>query len=125
MVWLFIFFQLMRIVREWQKLYGGDKCTGLTSESALFVCNKWDDVEKQTKNNPLAQKKIKSEIICKLKKQIPKLKQKSQVIEMSVFTAAQIQQKFGVMSDDLSSLINGLRRLLPLCLEKKTEHFYR
>ena len=44
---------------------------------------------------------------------------------MSVFTAAEIQQKFGVMSDDLSSLINGLHRLLPLCLEKKTEHFYR
>ena len=115
----------MLIVREWQKLYGGDKCTGLTSESALFVCNKWDDVERQTKTNPLTQKKIKSEIICKLKKEIPKLKQKSQVIEMSVFTASQIHQKFGVMSDDLSSLINGLRRLLPLCLEKKTEHFYR
>ena len=115
----------MRIVREWKKLYLGDKCTGLTSESALFVCNKWDDVERQTKTNPLAKKKIKYEIICKLKKEIPKLKQKSQVTEMSVFTAAQIQQKFGVMSDDLSSLINGLRRLLPLCLEKKTEHFYR
>ena len=53
----------MRIVREWQKLYGGDKCTGITSESALFVCNKWDDVERQTKINPLAPQKIKSEII--------------------------------------------------------------
>ena len=115
----------MRIVREWKKLYVGDKCTGLTSESTLFVCNKWDDVERQTKINRLAKKNIKDEIICKLKKEIPKLKQKSQVIEMSVFTAAQIQQKFGVMSDDLSSLINGLRRLLPLCLEKKTEHLYR
>ena len=112
----------MRIVREWKKLYEGDKCSGLTSESALFVCNKWDDVEK---TNPLTKKKIKYEIVCKLKKEIPKLKQKSQVIEMSVRTAAQIQQDFGVMSDDLSSLINGLRRLLPLCLEKKTEHFYR
>ena len=115
----------MRIVREWQKLYGGDKCTGLTSESALFVCNKWDDVERQTKTNPSDKEKIKNEIICKLRKKIPELNEESQVIEMSVFTAAQIQQKFGVMSDDLSSLINGLRRLLQLCLEKKTEHFYR
>ena len=115
----------MRIVREWQKLYGGDKCTGLTSESALFVCNKWDDVERQTKTNPSEKEKIKNEIIRKLRKKIPGLNEDSQVIEMSVFTAAQIQQKFGVMSDDLSSLINGLRRLLPLCLEKKTEHFYR
>ena len=115
----------MRIVREWIKLYGGDQCTGLTSESALFVCNKWDDVERQTKGNPLEKEKIKNDIICKLRKKIPGLNEDSQVIEMSVFTAAQIQQKFDVMTDDLSSLINGLRRLLPLCLEKKTEHFYR
>ena len=115
----------MRIVKKWTELYGGDQCNGLTSESALFVCNKWDEIERQTKTNPLAKRKIRYEIICKLKKEIPKLKQKSQVIEMSVFTAAQIQQRFGVMSDDLSSLINGLRRLFPLCLEKKTEHFYR
>ncbi|KAM7448138.1 hypothetical protein ABFA07_003866 [Porites harrisoni] len=117
--------RLMRIVKEWNKLYRGDKCKGLTSESALFVCNKWDDVERQTKTNLSNKEKIKNEIICKLKKKIPNLNEKSQVIEMSVFTAAQIHQKFGVMSDDLSSLINGLRRLLPLCLEKKTEHFYR
>ena len=91
----------------------------------MFVCNKWDDVERLTKTNPSEKEKIKNEIICKLRKKIPELNEESQVIEMSVFTAAQIQQKFGVMSDDLSSLINGLRRLLPLCLEKKTEHFYR
>ena len=115
----------MRIVKEWTKLYGGDKCTGLTSESALFVCNKWDDVERQTKTNLSNKEKIKNEIICKLKKKIPKLNEKSQVIEMSVFTAAQIQQKFGVMSDDFRRLINGLRRLFPICLEKKTDHFYR
>ena len=115
----------MRIVKEWNKLYRGDKCKGLTSESALFVCNKWDDVERQTKTNLSNKEKIKNEIICKLKKKISNLNEESQVIEMSVFTAAQIHQKFGVMSDDLSSLVNGLRCLLPLCLEKKTEHFYR
>ena len=115
----------MRIVKEWKKLYGGEKCNGLTSESALFVCNKWDDVEKQTKNNPLDKEKVHDEIICKLKKEIPTLNEEFQVIEMSVFTAAQIQQKFGVMSNDLNSLIKALQRLLPLCLEKKTEHFYR
>ena len=115
----------MRIVKKWTELYGEDQCNGLTSQSALFVCNKWDDVERQTKTNPSDKEKIKNKIICELKKEVPNLNRKSQVIEMSVLTAAQIQQKFGVMSDDLSSLINGLRRLLPLCLEKKTEHFYR
>ena len=115
----------MRIVRKWKKLCGEDGCNGLTSESALFVCNKWDDVERLTKTNLSDKEKIKNEIICKLKKKIPDLDEKSQVIEMSVSTAAQIQQKFGVMSNDLNSLIKALQRLLPLCLEKKTEHFYR
>ena len=115
----------MPFVKEWKKLYGGDKCNGFTSESAVFVCNKWDDVERQTKFNMSNKEKIKNEIICKLKKEIPNLNEKSQVIEMSVFNAAQIQKKFCVMSDDLSLLINGLRRLLPLGLEKKIEHFYR
>ena len=115
----------MRIVKKWTDLYGEDQCNGLTSESALFVCNKWDEIEMQTEETPSDKEKIKNKIICKLKKEIPNLNQKSQVIEMSVFTAAKIQQKFGVMSDDLSRLIDGLRRLLPLCLEKKTEHFYR
>ena len=112
-------------MRKWKKLCGEEGCNGLTSESALFVCNKWDDVERLTKTNPSDKEKIKNEIICKLKKKIPDLDEKSQVIEMSVSTAAQIQQKFGVMSNDLSSLIKGLQRLLPLFLEKKTEHFYR
>ena len=114
----------MRIVKKWKELYGGDKCKGLTSESALFVCNKWDEVQRQTESKSDVEK-IQNEIICKLKKAIPNLNQKSQVIEMSVSTAAQIQQKFGVMSDDLSSFINRLQHLFPLCLEKKTEHFYR
>ena len=114
----------MRIGKKWKELYEGDKCNGLTSESALFVCNKWDEVQRQTESKSDVEK-IQNEIICKLKKEIPNLNQKSQVIEMSVSTAAKIQRKFGVMSDDLSSLVNGLQRLLPLCLEKKTEHFYR
>ena len=115
----------MRFVREWKKLHGEDRCKGLTSVSAVFVCNKWDEVERQTKTNPSEKEKIINKIICKLKMEIPNLNEKSQVIEMSVFTAAQIRQKFGVMSDDLSRLIHGLRRLLPLYLEKKIEHFYR
>ena len=114
----------MCVVKKWKELYGGDKCKGLTADSALFVCNKWDDVEKHT-HSPLERVRIQDEIISKLKKEIPKLREKSQVIKMSVYTATQIQQKFHVMSDDLSSLISGLQRLLPLCLEKKTEYFYR
>ena len=107
---------------EWRKLYKGEKRCGITAESALFVCNKWDEVEKQT--NQAERDDLQKHIIDKLRKKIPELDEKSQVIKMSVFTAAQVQKKFNVIGDDLNSLIDGLQRLLPLCIERKTEHFY-
>ena len=112
----------MRIVKKWIQLYKGYQCRGLTADSALFVCNKWDDVERQT--NQSEKENLQKDIVCKLKKKIPELDEKSQVIKMSVSTAAHVQKKFYVMTDDLSSLINGIQRLLPLCIKKKTEYFY-
>ena len=35
----------MPILSEWKKLYQGNDGRGITSESAIFVCNKWDEVE--------------------------------------------------------------------------------
>ena len=109
-------------MKEWIQLYKGYKCKGLTADSALFVCNKWDEVERHTSQSE--KEKLHSDIVSKLRKKIPELDEKSQVIKMSVYRAAQVQKKFDVMSDDLSSLINGIKRLLPLCIEKKTEYFY-
>ena len=114
----------MRIVQKWIQLYKENKCRGLTADSALFVCNKWDEVERQTRTSQSEKEKLQKGIICKLKKKIPELDEKSQVIKMSVDAAAQIQQKYTVMNDDLNSLIDGIQRLLPLCIERKTEHFY-
>ena len=115
-------FQLMRILKEWIQLYEEKKCRGLTAASALFVCNKWDEVERQTSQPD--REKLQKDIVCKLKERIPELDEKSQVIKISVHTAAHVQKNFDVISDDLSSLINGLQRLLPLCIKKKTEYFY-
>ncbi|KAJ7392751.1 hypothetical protein OS493_010406 [Desmophyllum pertusum] len=114
--------RLLRIVGEWRKLYKGEKRCGITAESALFVCNKWDEVERQS--NQAERDDLEKHIIDKLREKIPELDEKSQVIKMSVFTAAQVQKKFNMMSDDLNNLINGLQRLLPICIEKKTEYFY-
>ena len=110
-------------MKEWVKLYQGEKRGGITAESALFVCNKWDEVERQT--NQTERENLHKDIITKLKKKIPGLDEKAQVVRMSVFTAAHVQRKFNVMSDDLSILIGGIQRLLSLCIERKTEFFYR
>lgn len=111
----------MRILREWIKLYKGEKPCGITAESALFVCNKWDEVEKQGSQK----EDLKRHIADKLREKIPDLDEKTQVIKMSALTAAELQGRFKVMNDDLTSLINGLQRLLPLCIQRKSEHLYR
>ena len=116
-------FQLLRIVREWIKLYQGERRGGITAESALFVCNKWDEVERQT--NQAERNNLQKDIITKLKKNVPGLDEKAQVVRMSVASAAQIERKFNVMNDDLNILIGGIQRLLSLCFERKTEFFYR
>ena len=115
-------FQLLRIVKEWKKLYEGAKRRGITPESALFVCNKWDEVERQT--DQTEREKLQTDIVSKLKEKIPYLDEKTQVIRMSVSAAAQVQQNFNVMNDDLNNLIKGIQRLVPLCIERKTEYFY-
>lgn len=113
----------MRILEKWRKLYEGGKGCGITAESALFVCNKWDEVEK--KANQTEKEALQKHIIDKLRERIPELDEKFQVITMSVLTADEVHKRFDVMSDDLNNLINGLQRLLPLCIERKTQHFYR
>ena len=112
----------MPILSEWIKLYKGEDGCGITSESAIFVCNKWDEVEKQSNRNQ--KEDLERQIIDTLRNNIPELDEKFQIIKMSVSRATEVKERFEVMDDDLKSLVNRLQRLLPLCIEKKTEFFY-
>ena len=112
----------MPILSEWIKLYKGEDGCGITSESAIFVCNKWDEVEKQSNRNQ--KEDLERQIIDTLRKNIPELDEKFQIIKMSVSRATEVKERFEVMDDDLKSLVNRLQRLLPLCIERKTEFFY-
>ena len=116
----------MPILNEWLKLYKGQKDKtprSITAESALFVCNKWDEIERNA-NGTAERKKIEEQILTKLKERIPELDEKAQVLQMSVFCAAQLYRKFGAMRDDLNKLINGVQRLLSLCVEREMEFLY-
>ena len=112
----------MPILSEWKKLYKGKDGRGITSESAIFVCNKWDEVEKQSNRNQ--KEDLERQIIDTLRKNIPELDEKFQIIKISVSRATEVKERFEVMDDDLKSLVNRLQRLLPLCIERKTEFFY-
>ena len=112
----------MPILSEWIKLYKGEDGCGITSESAIFVCNKWDEVEKQCDLNQ--EEDPERKIIDTLRMNIPELDEKFQIIKMSVLKATEVKERFNVMDYDLKSLVNRLQRLLPLCIERKTEYFY-
>ena len=115
----------MPILNEWLKLYKGqidETRRGITAESALFVCNKWDEIERNADETD--RKKIEEQIVIKLKERIPELDEKAQVLQMSVFCAAQLYRKFGAMRDDLNKLMNCVQRLLSLCVERKMEFLY-
>ena len=113
------------MVNEWAKLYKGQKdkrWRAITAESALFVCNKWDDIKRNA--DPTERKIIEEQIVTRLKKRIPELDERTQVIRMSVSCADQVYSKFGVMTDDFYNLINRIQRLLSLCVERKMEFLY-
>ena len=59
----------MPILSEWIKLYKGEDGCGITSESAIFVCNKWDEVKKQSNRNH--EEDPERKIIDTLRKNIP------------------------------------------------------
>ena len=111
----------MPILSEWKKLYKGKDGRGITSESAIFVCNKWDEVEKQCNQNQ--EEDPEKQIISTLRKYIVNLDEEFQIIKMSVSRATEVKERFDVMDGDLNSLVNRLQRLLPLCIERKTEFF--
>ena len=115
----------MPILNEWVKLYKGQKDEtrrSITAESVLFVCNKWDEIERNADETDT--KKIEEQIVTKLKKRIPELDEKAQVIQMSVSCAAQVHHKFSVMRDDLNKMMDCIRRLLSLCIERKMKFLY-
>ena len=112
----------MPILSEWIKLYNEKDGCGITSESAIFVGNKWDEVEKQC--NQIQEEDPERQIISTLRKYIVNLDEEFQIIKMSVSRATEVKERFDVMDGDLNSLVNRLQRLLPLCIERKTEFFY-
>ena len=112
----------MPILSEWKNLYEGKDGRGITLESAIFVCNKWVEVEKQSNQNQ--EEDPEKQIISTLRKYIVNLDEEFQIIKMSVSRATEVKERFDVMDGDLNSLVNRLQRLLPLCIERKTEFFY-
>jgi len=83
-------------------------------ECALFVCNKWDQVPEKKSED------VKNHVVRKLQKFWRGLDAESQIIYMSTIKASKAQSH-GLITEDVSSLMNGVRSMVLKSVETRLE----
>ena len=90
----------------------------VSSQCALFVCNKWDQVpEKEIKE-------VQNHVIRKLTKCWPGLVPESQIIYMSTKNAS-IVQNHGIITEEFCSLMSGMKTMVLKSIEVKLEMHWK
>ena len=84
------------------------------SKCALFVCNKWDQVPKKEIQE------VQNHVVKKLNKCWPGLVPESQIIYMSTRNAS-VAQSHGIITEEFSSLMNGIRSMVSKSIEARLE----
>ena len=90
----------------------------VSSQCALFVCNKWDQVPGKEVTE------VQNHVIMKLKKCWPGVDPKSQIIYMSTKNAS-VAQNHGIITKDFSSLMNGMRSMVLKSIEARLEMHWK
>ena len=91
-------------------------------ESAMFVCNKWDSVEKDL--NDKDSEEFKQYIESELQKYWPKLDSSSQVIQFSTHNVKRLQNNF-CGSEKFVKLMNLLKSLVLRTITSRLENEWR
>ncbi|XP_022797833.1 uncharacterized protein LOC111336065 [Stylophora pistillata] len=95
-----------------------DKQRECSSNCALFVCNKWDQV-------PLGETdEVKSYIVGKLKQCWPSLDPESQIIYMSAKDASRAQE-LGLVTKEFGELMNGIKSMVLKSIEARLQIQWR
>ena len=90
----------------------------LPSKCALFVCNKWDQVPKEEI------KEVKNHVVRNLQRCWPGLDPESQIIYMSTIKATK-GQNYGIITEDFSYLMNGMKTMVLKSIEARLEIHWR
>ena len=109
--------QLEKLLEEVRKVTLNEKGE-FSSKSALFVCNKWDQIPQKEIEE------VKKYVIRKLEKCWPGLVPESQIIYMSAKKAIDAQ-KLGIITSDFLSLMNGIRSTVMKSIEARLESYWR
>ena len=114
---LLFILQLEKLLEEVRKVTLNEKGE-FSSKSALFVCNKWDQIPQKEIEE------VKKYVIRKLEKCWPGLVPESQIIYMSAKKAIDAQ-KLGIITNDFLSLMNGIRSTVMKSIEARLESYWR
>ena len=114
---LLFILQLEKLLEEVRKVTLNEKGE-FSSKSALFVCNKWDQIPQKEIEE------VKKYIIRKLEKCWPGFVPESQIIYMSAKKAIDAQ-KLGIITNDFLSLMNGIRSTVMKSIEARLESYWR
>ena len=109
--------QLEKLLEEVRKVTLNEKGE-FSSKSALFVCNKWDQIPQKEIEE------VKKYVIRKLEKCWLGLVPESQIIYMSAKKAIDAQ-KLGIITSDFLSLMNGIRSTVMKSIEARLESYWR
>ena len=109
--------QLEKLLEEVRKVTLNEKGE-FSSKSALFVCNKWDQIPQKEIEE------VKKYVIRKFEKCWPGLVPESQIIYMSAEKAIDAQ-KLGIITNDFLSLMNGIRSTVMKSIEARLESYWR
>ncbi|XP_068732183.1 uncharacterized protein [Montipora capricornis] len=90
----------------------------LQSKCALFVCNKWDQVPKNEARD------VKDHVVKSLERCWPSLDPMTQIIYMSTKRATQ-GQNLGIITEDFSSLMEGIKLMVLKNIECQLELQWR
>ena len=114
---LLFILQLEKLLEEVRKVTLNENGE-FSSKSALFVCNKWDQIPQKEIEE------VKKYVIRKLEKCWPGLVPESQIIYMSAKKAIDAQ-KLGIITNDFLSLMNGIRSTVMKSIEARLESYWR
>ena len=95
-----------------------DKQRESSSNCALFVCNKWDQVPSVETDE------VKNHVVKKLTQCWPSLDPESQIIYMSARDACEVQ-KLGIVAKEFAVLMNGIKSMVLKSIEARLQIQWR
>ena len=115
---VFLHLQLEKLLAEVRRVTLEGQKESVSSQCALFVCNKWDQVPKEEV------KEVQNYVIRKLKKCWPGIDPESQITYMSTRSAS-TAQKHGIITKEFFDLMSGMRLMVLKSIKARIEMHWK